>query len=114
MAETLFDAYTLRKEEEVYVGLAVLGHPTGRQEDPKGPQECPRWDQNGWQERPKRAFEHKTSKTSEITIISMKMLDFEGRGELKIIKFQSRNSFESKNSINQCKKVVLQGLRKAI
>ena len=45
--------------------------------------------------------------------ISMKMLDFEGRGGSKICKFGFRNEFGRNKSSNRSKKVVAKGLRKA-
>ena len=97
----------------MFFGVAGFGPPNGRQEAAKRPQEGPKWGQDGRQEGAKRAFERKTSKTSKMTTLSMKMLDFEGRGGSKIWKFWSRKGFESRKSSNRCKKVVAKGLRDA-
>ena len=98
-SEAHFGAYTF-KRMGYYFSLAGFGPPNGRQEAPKRPQEGPKWGQDGRQDWSKRAFERKTSKTSKLTTLSMKMLDLGGRGGSKICKFWSRNGFESKRSSN--------------
>ena len=60
---------------------------------------------------PPRGVEEEASK---IITISVKMLDFDGRGWLKIGKICFQSGFERKKSSNRSKKIVAKGLRETI
>ena len=62
-------------------------------------------------ERPKRGFERKTSKTSKLMTISMKMLDFEGRWKSKLLIFGSETVSKTRNVAVEVRRVLRRGWR---
>ena len=66
----------------------------------------------GFQEATKKAFERKTSKTSKMTTISIKMLDFESLDDLENHKIQVQNVLKHKKNSMRSASVVSKRLWK--
>ena len=77
---------------------------------PKRFGKAPKLRPRGFQEATKKAFERKTSKTSKMTTISMKMLDFEGLEGFENHQILVQNGFISKKNYIRSANVVAKRL----
>ena len=106
-----FEAGTFKKGGGDF-RVVAFGPEKWPQSLPKRLGKAPKLRPRGFQKATKRAFERKTSKTSKMTTLSMKMLDFEGQEGLQNHKILVQNGFKHKKNSMRSANVVAKRLWK--
>ena len=81
---------------------------------PRRPGKAPNLRPRGFQEATKRALERKTSKSSNMVTLSMKIFDFEGLEGFENHQIQVQNNFKNKKKSMRSANVVAKKLRKPL